>query len=595
MHVHCRNEQTEKTRKSDTTNAGSAEGVQSGETLKNRTRQAESITAAAEENSPSAEIGNGNSKERRTEADVESQDTKDTKKTRTEDKKQKPQVAGSIHKEEVRSFCRDTLQADKFVLDILQNGYKLPFKGGCEPQRYREENNKSALERIDFAYEETERWESKKVVKEVWTPPLCISPLTVAARTVAEEEKLRLCLDLSRYINKLLRKEAVKLSGIDKCTRNLLPGDFIGTYDLTSAFHHVSIYEPHQQYLGFCLPGRKEGEKERYFIFLVMPFGLASAVKCITRMTKPLCGYISSQGIRHSIYIDDGNVLARALALVIAHLAFVLDALKKAGFVISEGKTDTAETVSQVKLYLGFVLDSQKMMVRISEEKLTDLRKALLEVTESRGLIKAKTLAKAIGKLVAAEPALGPTVQLLSRVAQNELAQITEERGWNVFMQVSDQAKESLAEMERELEFYNGYPVKNLATAKRLDTFIAPSQETGDKEAPAMLLQVQDTTRPRVIAGDASAVATCALEVGGTEGFFHAVRADTRGTEVVQRPKGIVDSTEGPTERAWVLPILAKPNSHLANRFYESSQFLNEGDDENADPEAGPGSLQAPT
>ena len=287
---------------------------------------------------------------------------------------------GSIHKEEVRAYWQDTLQADQFGMDILRYGYKLPFQEGCELQQYREENNKSAIKYIDFAFEETERWENKKVVKEVWKTPLCISPLTVAARMVAEAEKLRLCLDLSRYMNKLLRKEAVRLAGIDKCTQKLLPGDYIGTYDLTSAFHHVRIYEPHQQYLGFCLPGRKEGEKERYFIFLVMPFGLASAVKCITRMTKPLCGYISSKGIRHSIYIDDGNVLARALALVIAHLAFVLDALKQAGFVVSEGKTDTAETVSQVKLYPGFVLDLQKMIVRVSEEKLMDLRKVLQEV-----------------------------------------------------------------------------------------------------------------------------------------------------------------------------------------------------------------------
>ena len=148
---------------------------------------------------------------------------------------------------------------------------------------------------MDYAYEETERWMAKKVVQEVLEPPLCISPLTVAVRTMGDQEKLRLCLDLSRYINTLLQKEAVKLSGIDKCTQNLLPGDFMATYDLTSAFHHVKIYEGHQQYLGFALPGRR-GQKERYFVFLVMPFGLASAVKCITRITKPLCGFSPKTG-----------------------------------------------------------------------------------------------------------------------------------------------------------------------------------------------------------------------------------------------------------------------------------------------------------
>ena len=75
--------------------------------------------------------------------------------------------------------------------------------------------------------------------------------------------------------------------------------------------------------------------------------------------------------------------------------------------------------------------------------------------------------------------------------------------------------------MDRDLEFYNGYPIKNLATAKRLDTFLTPSKETAEKEAPAQLLRVQETaSKPRIIAGDASAVATCALEVDGNEGFF---------------------------------------------------------------------------
>ena len=186
-------------------------------------------------------------------------------------------------------------------------------------------------------------------------------------------------------------------------------------------------------------------------MFLVMPFGLASAVKCITRITKPLCGFFAKNGIRHSIYIDDGNVLARTLALVIAHLDFVLNALKQAGFVISEGKTDDADSVSQVKLYLGFIVDSQTMTLRIAPEKLLDLRQALQAVTQSTGPLRAKTVAKAIGKLIAAEPALGPVVQLLSRAAQSELADSTEDRGWSTWMTVSERAKDSLRDMDGRL------------------------------------------------------------------------------------------------------------------------------------------------
>ena len=63
-------------------------------------------------------------------------------------------VAGNIHKPEVREFWLDTLKADKHTMKVLEEGYRLPFKDGCQPQKYREKNNKSALQRIDFAVAE---------------------------------------------------------------------------------------------------------------------------------------------------------------------------------------------------------------------------------------------------------------------------------------------------------------------------------------------------------------------------------------------------------------------------------------------------------
>ena len=445
------------------------------------------------------------------------------------------QVAGNIHKEKFRDFWKTELEADEYVLNILEQGYKLPFKEGCKPEKYREKNNKSAVLRMGFATQETERWVAKKVVREVFKEPLCVSPLTVAVRKLGDgEEKLRLCLDLSRYINTLLRKEAVKLAGIDKCLQNLLPGDFIATYDLTSAFHHVKIHEEHQQYLAFSLPG-EQGQPDRYFVFEVMPFGLASAVSCITRLTKPLCQYIASKGIRHSIYIDDGNVLAQTLLLLLEHLQTVLEALKAAGFVISPQKTDTADTVSQIKLYLGFVIDSVEMKVRVSEDKIADIRQCLNDILDQAAGVKAKCLAKGIGKLVAVEQALGPVVQLLSRMAQHELATATEDIGWNCKLRLAEETVDSLRTMERELENFNGFPIKNLATAKTMDVFIEHSKESSGKQAPAQLLGESGSLT--TIAGDASAVATCALEIGKEKKFHtqYVLREDEQKYSSGQR------------------------------------------------------------
>lgn len=136
-------------------------------------------------------------------------------------------VAGNIHRESFRQFWTDTLKADGYIQEMLRSGYKLPFKEGCTPQKYKEKNNKSAMQNMGYAVEETEKWIARKVVKEVFEEPTCISPLTVAIRQIGDKEKLRLCLDLSRYINTLLRKEAVKLAGLDKCVQALLPGTIL--------------------------------------------------------------------------------------------------------------------------------------------------------------------------------------------------------------------------------------------------------------------------------------------------------------------------------------------------------------------------------
>ena len=142
-----------------------------------------------------------------------------------------------------------------------------------------------------------------------------------------------MCIDLSRYINLLLKKEAVTLPTLDKALKLLMPGDFQATFDLKSAFHHVLIHPEHRKYLGFSIPS-KSG-KDRFFVFRVLPFGLATAVQLLARMTKPICIFLAGEGIRLTIYIDDGWILAYLRELAAAHLQRTFDVLAQAGFVVS--------------------------------------------------------------------------------------------------------------------------------------------------------------------------------------------------------------------------------------------------------------------
>ena len=77
--------------------------------------------------------------------------------------------------------------------------------------------------------------------------------------------------------------------------------------------------------------------------------------------------------------------------------------------------------------------------------------------------------------------------------------------------------------MSELMEDYNGYPIKNIATARRLEAYIQPSRETAEKEAPQMMLKLsgKQGEQPIVMAGDASAVATCALQVKEGADYFN--------------------------------------------------------------------------
>ena len=158
-----------------------------------------------------------------------------------------PNVAGNIHNQRYRSFW-ESLLPDEYVLSIIRHGYKIPFRDGVVPGQYREPNNRSALDNMPYLQDHVESLILDRIVLECFSPPLCISPLTVSSRYVLRELKLRMCIDLSRYINLLLKKEAVTLPGLEKALKSLLPNDFQATFDLKSAFHHVKIHPEHRKY-----------------------------------------------------------------------------------------------------------------------------------------------------------------------------------------------------------------------------------------------------------------------------------------------------------------------------------------------------------
>ena len=83
--------------------------------------------------------------------------------------------------------------------------------------------------------------------------------------------------------------------------------DYLFLFDLKSGYHHVDIYKPHQRYLGF--QWEYEGTTG-FYVFKVLPFGLATACYAFTKLLRPLVKHWRGKGLRVVLYLDDGIVAA---------------------------------------------------------------------------------------------------------------------------------------------------------------------------------------------------------------------------------------------------------------------------------------------
>ena len=148
-------------------------------------------------------------------------------------------------------------------------------------------------------------------------------------------------------------------------------------------------------------------------------------------MLKPIRAKIASLGIRHSIYMDDGHVMGTTIEETYKALLSVYDILQKAGFKLALDKSDTKDTITQSKEYLGFTLHSQDMTITVPDKKKCKVKQVLEEEIAAVGKWrKAKDVASTVGKVIALEPALGPVVQLLTRVIQRDLTAAVDIAGW---------------------------------------------------------------------------------------------------------------------------------------------------------------------
>ena len=149
----------------------------------------------------------------------------------------------------------------------------------------------------------------------------------------------------------------------------LSPNDFLFKFDLKSGYHHVEIFESHWKYLGFAWG---EGKAKAFYVFTVLPFGLATACYVLTKLLRPLTRYWRAQGLKVVIYLDDGIVAAKGFEAANRASLIIRNDLQRAGLVINVQKSVWVPV--QTLTWLGFDLDLSQGVVSIPTSKIDNLK-----------------------------------------------------------------------------------------------------------------------------------------------------------------------------------------------------------------------------
>lgn len=129
--------------------------------------------------------------------------------------------------------------------------------------------------------------------------PVVVNPLTVAFNKTG---KPRLVLDC-RHVNQFLCNFKFRLEDNSVARHMFNTGDYLFSFDLKSAYHHIEIHPDYRGYLGFRW---KYQGREEYFVFNVLPFGISTAAYIFTKVTRVAVRYWRKQGMRIIMYLDDG-------------------------------------------------------------------------------------------------------------------------------------------------------------------------------------------------------------------------------------------------------------------------------------------------
>lgn len=211
--------------------------------------------------------------------------------------------------------------------------------------------------------------------------------------TPKKDNSIRVILNLKSF-NDSVSKIHFKMDTLTTALANIQRNDYFASIDLKDSYYSVPVHTNDQKYLRFLW-------NNNAYQFCVLPQGLSTSPRVFTKILKPVYSELRKLGYINIPYIDDSLLIGRTYEECYNNIHETVKLVDQLGFTIHPIKSVFIPT--QEIIFLGFVLNSVDMSVKLTPERKTDLKNLCLEVLALPEL-SIRQLAKLIGKMVASEP-----------------------------------------------------------------------------------------------------------------------------------------------------------------------------------------------
>ena len=331
--------------------------------------------------------------------------------------------------------------ASPWVLDVVDNGYKLPLIDDALPPPHAGGGNHAGSNTYgDWLERAVGELVTMGALKPSAVRPRVISPLDVIPKADYHEtdnpDRLRMVLD-TRWLNEYQQKIKFKYDDLNNSREMFSEGDGLFSIDFTSGYYHVDVHPEHQCLLGIEVNGK-------WYVFASLPFGVRDACRAFTLMVRAPVEFLRrTRGTRVLPYIDDllfDLPCGWSAAQQEAERDFIVALFRRLGWLV--GDKSELDITTEKKM-IGWIVDTVAMTYSLPPKrvgKFTLVAQALADDVRAGRRVNAKAVARVTGHISAMSLALGRAARQGCRYLHDCVRDAAAAHDWNRTIRLSPAA-----------------------------------------------------------------------------------------------------------------------------------------------------------